>query len=84
MILKKGLLTDLEKENRRMTISFWGRACFGWVCRSTANQHFSKVGLSQRGGCCDVSKMARAATTIKCSSDSAYQPSTLLVCSLVG
>ena len=43
MILKKSLLTELEKKNKK-TFSerqfFWGGACFGWVGRSTANQRF--------------------------------------------
>ena len=43
MILKKSLLTELEKKIRKAI--FFGRACFGWVGRSTANQHFLKVGL---------------------------------------
>ena len=44
MILKKGLLTELEGEKKilRMAI-FFGRSCFGWVGRSTANQPFFKV-----------------------------------------
>ena len=44
MILKKGLLTEFEKNYKTKIIRkaiFWGgRACFGWVGRSTANQHF--------------------------------------------
>ena len=35
MILKKGLLTELEKKKDS---HFLGRACFGWVGRSTENQ----------------------------------------------
>ena len=50
MILKKGLLTELEKkikkkENYRKAIIFLGWACFGWIGRSTANQNFFKVRL---------------------------------------
>ena len=52
MILKKGLLTELEGEKKDSQKAFkgnifflWGgggggRACFGWVGRSTTNQHF--------------------------------------------
>ena len=46
MILKKGLLTELEKNLKKKKDSqngnkkSFGRACFGWVGRSTANQHF--------------------------------------------
>ena len=41
MMLKKGLLTKLEKKKiLRQAIQFLSRACFGWVGRSTANQHF--------------------------------------------
>ena len=43
MILKTGLLTELEKKskkNLRKAIIFGGSACFGWVGRSTANQYF--------------------------------------------
>ena len=49
MILKKGLLTKLEKNKKKILERqsiFSGRACFGWGGRSTANQHFFKVGLS--------------------------------------
>ena len=53
MILKKSLLTELEKKKkikkkkiRRKTITFLSRACFGWVGRSTENQHFFKVVLT--------------------------------------
>ena len=46
MILKKDLLTEYEKKKiLRKAIMFFGRACFGWVGMSTANQHFLKVGL---------------------------------------
>ena len=39
-----------EKEKKKIKILrkamiFWGMACFGWVDRSTANQHFFQVGL---------------------------------------
>ena len=48
MILKKCLLMELEKNLKkkilRKAIFLGGRACFGWVGRSTANQHFFKVG----------------------------------------
>ena len=46
MILKKGLLTELERKKKKKdsqkdnTQHFLGRACFGWVGRSTENQHF--------------------------------------------
>ena len=46
MNLKKSLLLELDKKKiLRMAIHFLGRDCFGWVDRSTANQHLSKVGL---------------------------------------
>ena len=47
LILKKSLLTEFEKRKKilRKAMIFWGRACFGWVDRSTANQHFFQVGL---------------------------------------
>ena len=35
-----------KKKILRKAIIFGGRACFGWVGGSTANQHFFKVGLS--------------------------------------
>ena len=52
--IKKTAFTDFkeefvnrirEKEKKKIKILrkamvFWGRACFGWVDRSTANQHF--------------------------------------------
>ena len=49
--IKKTAFTDFKEEfvNRirekeikilRKAMIFWGRACFGWVDRSTANQHF--------------------------------------------
>ena len=47
VILKKGLLTELEKKQKRFSerqYFFGGRACFGWVARNTANNFF-KVGL---------------------------------------
>ena len=45
MILKKGLLTELEKKKiSRKAMKFLGRACFGWVGRSKENQHYFKVG----------------------------------------
>ena len=50
MILKKGLLTELEKNLKtkkkilRKTIIFGGRACFGWVGRSTANHQIFQFG----------------------------------------
>ena len=44
MILKKGFLTDLEKKlykkNLRKAKDILDRACFGWVGRSMANEHF--------------------------------------------
>ena len=57
--IKKTAFTDFkeefvnrirEKEKKKIKILrkamiFWGRACFGWVDRSTANQHFFQVGL---------------------------------------
>ena len=53
MILKKDLLTELEKnkkikkkDSQKDNNIFLGRACFGWVGRSTENQHFFKVGLT--------------------------------------
>ena len=55
MILKKGLLIELEGEKKdsqkafKGNNSFRGRACFGWVGRSTKNQHFFKVGLDSAG-----------------------------------
>ena len=51
MILRKGLLTEVEenkkkkKKNLRKAIFFFGKGLF-LVGRSTANQHFFKVGLS--------------------------------------
>ena len=46
MVLKKGLLTELEKKNFSERQYFLGgRACFGWVGRSTAKQQFFKVRL---------------------------------------
>ena len=52
MILKKGLLTELEKKKLRKKFSerqynFLGRACFGWIGRSMANQHFFLSGPSK-------------------------------------
>ena len=52
--IKKTAFTDFKEEfvKRKKKIKilrkamiFWGRACFGWVDRSTANQHFFQVGL---------------------------------------
>ena len=57
--IKKTAFTDFkeefvnrirEKEKKKLKILrkamiFWGMACFGWVDRSTANQHFFQVGL---------------------------------------
>ena len=49
MILKKGLLTELEKNYKKKYqkgISFLGgRVHFGWVGRSTANQDFLRSAL---------------------------------------
>ena len=50
LMILKGLLTELEKNlkkkiSERQYIFGVGRACFGWVGRSTANQLFFKVGL---------------------------------------
>ena len=47
MIFKKILLTELEKKKRfsERQYIFLGRVCFLWGGRSTANQHFFKVGL---------------------------------------
>ena len=50
MILKKGLLTESEKFKKKKKDSqkgyfFFGRACFGWVGRSSANQHFLRSAL---------------------------------------
>ena len=36
-----------KKKILRKAIIFFGRACFGWVGRHTANQHFLKVGLNK-------------------------------------
>ena len=67
MILEKSLLTELEKNKKRLkkkikilrkAIIFWGRVCFGWVGRSTANQHFLR---SAYFGC----SSARFAQSIK-------------------
>ena len=38
---------NLKKKILRKAIFFLGRACFGWVGRNTANQHFLKVGLNK-------------------------------------
>ena len=53
IILRKGLLTELEKNKKikkkrfsERQQHFLGRACFGWVYRSTENQHFFKVSLT--------------------------------------
>ena len=51
MILKNGLLTKLEKIRKKQILKkvitfFGGRACFGWVCRSTTNQQFVSSTLS--------------------------------------
>ena len=42
IILKKGLLTELERKKKilRKAILFLGRACFVWEGRSMANRHF--------------------------------------------
>ena len=48
LILKKSLLTEFEKKKikiLRKAMIFWGRACFGLVDRSTANQLLFQVGL---------------------------------------
>ena len=46
MILKKGFLTELKKKFSKRQYNVLGRARFWWVGRSTANQHFFKVGLT--------------------------------------
>ena len=52
MILKKDLLTELEKKYKKDSqkgnnyLGGGGMACFARVSRSTANQHFFKVGLT--------------------------------------
>ena len=49
MILKKGLLTELEKNKKKNIIKaifFGGRACFVVVGRSTENLFFLKFGLN--------------------------------------
>ena len=42
MILKKGLLTEIERKLKKNSQqgNNWGRACYEWVGRSTANQQF--------------------------------------------
>ena len=52
VILKKYLLKAFrvkikKKDSQKGIYFFWGRACFGWVGRNTANQHFLKVGLNK-------------------------------------
>ena len=39
--------TFLKKSQKGSNL-FLRRACFGWVDRSTANQHFFKTGLSDK------------------------------------
>ena len=35
-----------KKDSQKGNNFFGGRACFGWVGRSTANHHFLKIGLT--------------------------------------
>ena len=47
---KEVFVRDKFKKKRfsEKQYNFWGRACFGWVVRRTANKHFFKVGLGMR------------------------------------